>query len=205
VASSVATSIVIARHGETDWNREGRFQGHADPPLNALGRAQAEELARLLAAIEITALYTSDLRRAAETAGIVGEHLGLVASPDEGLREIDMGPWSGLTGDEIGERFPDAYARWRDGDSDAHGGETRAAFSTRVVRAVVRVARAHPGQRIAIVAHGGVIRTVQRHVAGAPEPVLRNGGVWELVCERSVLLPARPRAAAARAGGSALV
>jgi broad specificity phosphatase PhoE len=205
VASGAATSIVIARHGETDWNREGRFQGHADPPLNALGRLQAEELATLLARIEIAALYTSDLRRAAQTAEIVGARLGLVASPDRELREIDVGSWSGLTGDEIAARFPEAHARWLNGEPDAHGGETRAAFSTRVVGAIVRVAQAHPGQRIAVVAHGGVIRTVQRHVAGMPEPVLRNGGIWELVCEHGVLHPARPGVAAAGAGGSVLI
>ena len=192
MTSYAATSIVLARHGETDWNRDGRFQGHLDPPLNERGRTQARELAESLARFDIAALYSSDLRRAAETAEIVGARLGLVAAADAGLREIDVGAWSGLTVDEISARFPDAYARWRAGQLDAHGGETREAFSARVVGSVLRAARDHPGGRIAVVAHGGVIRTVQRYVLGGPEPVLRNCDTWELVCRGGVLHASSP-------------
>ena len=96
------TELIVVRHGETDWNRDGRYQGHADPPLNDAGREQARELARALADQPLDVAYTSDLRRAAETARIIvdGREVKLVEDP--GLREIDVGSWSGLTRAEIG-------------------------------------------------------------------------------------------------------
>jgi len=105
------TTLILARHGETDWNRENRFQGHADPPLNDLGREQSAALAASLAEERIARIYTSPLRRAAETAEIVAAALGLDVEHVEGLREIDVGAWSGLTRDEIAASFPDKYAR----------------------------------------------------------------------------------------------
>ena len=98
------TTILIARHGETDWNREGRYQGHADPPLNATGRAQAGQLAETLTGARLEAVYSSDLRRAAETGTIVGERLGLPVNKEPGLREIDVGTWQGLTQAQIDGR-----------------------------------------------------------------------------------------------------
>jgi broad specificity phosphatase PhoE len=100
------TRILLARHGETEWNRLGRWQGHADPPLNDLGRRQAEILAEQLAGDTVSAVYSSDLRRARETARIVAERIGLPVTEDSALREIDVGSWSGLTRDEVRERFP---------------------------------------------------------------------------------------------------
>ena len=108
------TTLILARHGETDWNRENRFQGHADPPLNDLGREQSAELAARLAGEGIARVYTSPLRRASETAEIVARELGLEVEHLEGLREIDVGAWSGLTRDEVAVRFPDEYALWLD-------------------------------------------------------------------------------------------
>ena len=91
------TTILLARHGETDWNRAGRWQGWADPPLNETGRVQARELAEQLRTIPFDAVYSSDLRRAHETALIVGEPHGVPVVTEPGLREIDVGSWSGLT------------------------------------------------------------------------------------------------------------
>src|SRR5881275_129291 len=101
------TTLLLARHGETDWNREGRWQGWADPPLNETGRDQARQLAELLRSTPFDAVYSSDLQRAHETALIVAEPHTVPVLVDRGLREIDIGSWSGLTRSQIDERFPD--------------------------------------------------------------------------------------------------
>src|SRR5688572_10410020 len=110
------TRILVARHGETDWNRLGSWQGQADPPLNDDGRRQAAALAEKLAGDRIAAVYSSDLRRASETAEALGTRLGVEVVLDRGLREIDVGSWSGLTRDEVETRFPEGFARWRGGE-----------------------------------------------------------------------------------------
>src|SRR3954452_24611267 len=94
------TTLLLVRHGETDWNAEGRLQGHTDRPLNEYGRRQAKELAARLAGGHVDAIYASDLSRARETAEIVGERLGLTVVIDPDLRETNWGTWEGLTGDE---------------------------------------------------------------------------------------------------------
>ena len=99
------TTLILARHGETDWNRNGIWQGHGDPPLNDLGREQAAALAERLRGSSLHALYSSDLKRADETAEFVARATGLAYAPS-GLREIDVGSWTGLTLAEIAERFP---------------------------------------------------------------------------------------------------
>ena len=102
------TTLLVARHGETDWNREGRWQGWADPPLNDTGRAQARRLAEELRETAFDAVYASDLRRAFETAEILAAPHAVPVVADAGLREIDIGSWSGLTRAEIDARFPEA-------------------------------------------------------------------------------------------------
>lgn len=176
------TRLLLARHGETDWNRVGRWQGHADPPLNEEGRRQAAVLAEQLAADGVEAVYSSDLRRAAETAAVVAQRLGLPVVEDPALREIDVGSWSGLTRAEVEERFPDGHARWLRGEI-GHDGETREQLAARVVPAIERIAAAHPGQTVLVVTHGGVIRALRRHAAGDPGDPVENGAtVWlELV------------------------
>lgn len=170
----MATTILLARHGETDWNRDGRFQGHADPPLNELGRSQALELAERLAATPFDAVYSSDLARAHETAEILAASHGVPVIADAGLREVDVGSWSGLTRAEIAERFPDA---------EHHDGETRGEHLARVLVAVERIARTHPGERILIVSHGGSLRALRRHCTGAPVHPIANCGIYELCFE----------------------
>lgn len=165
------TTILLARHGETDWNRDGRFQGWADPPLNATGRAQAEALAAQLADVPFDAVYASDLRRAHETAVIVATPHGVPVVADASLREIDVGSWSGLTRPEIEARFP---------AMDHHDGETREEHLARVLAAVMRIAHSHPGERVLIVSHGGSLRTLRRHAVGEPVHPIPNCGVYEL-------------------------
>ncbi|HVN62556.1 MAG TPA: histidine phosphatase family protein [Gaiellaceae bacterium] len=165
------TELLLVRHAETEWNREGRWQGHADPPLNEAGRAQAQALARSLVGERVDAIYSSDLRRAAETAEILAAALGLPVTTDPDLREIDVGSWSGLTREEVAVQFPD----W-----DTHDGETREALEVRVVAAVRLIAQRHPDGQVLVVTHGGSIRSLQRHLDGEPAPVLANCEVYRL-------------------------
>ena len=168
-----ATRILLARHGETDWNRIGRWQGQADPPLNDDGQAQAAELAEQLVGDGIAAIYSSDLRRASETADVIGARLGLEVVLDRGLREIDVGSWSGLTRAEVEERFPEGFARWQGGEI-GHDGETSEELTERVVATVERIAAAHEGETVLVVTHGGAIRALRRHAIGDPGEVLSN-------------------------------
>ncbi len=165
------TTILLARHGETEWNREGRWQGWADPPLNETGRVQARELATRLRATPFDAVYSSDLQRAHETAEIVAEPHGLPVVADPGLREIDVGSWSGFTRAELAARFP---------GGERPDGETREQHAGRVLAAVERIAREHPGARVLLVTHGGTMRAVRSHVSDEPFHPIENCGVLEL-------------------------
>ena len=156
----MTTTILLARHGDTDWNAERRFQGHADPPLNERGQRQARELADLIAGVPLAAVYSSDLRRAAETARIVGSTRGLEPEARAELREIDVGEWSGLTFAEIEERYPDGVRRHREGGDGWEQGETHAAMQERIVAAVRAIAAEHRGEHILLVIHGGTMRAL---------------------------------------------
>ena len=163
------TTILLARHGETDWNREGRYQGHADEPLNDTGRAQAAELAGSLQGQCLAAVYTSDLRRAAETAEIVAVALGIPLAADARLREIDVGSWQGRTHPEI--------------DGAPWDGETYDEHRARAVAAVLAVAAEYPTERVLVVTHGGTLRRIQEAVLGEPAPVVENCAVWRVAVE----------------------
>ena len=158
------TTLVLVRHGETDWNRERRFQGHADMPLNDTGRRQARELADALRYEGLTVVYTSPLRRASETAGIVAHRLGLEAEELEALREIDVGDWQGLTVDEVKARFPElADVAWRSGWPN---GETHEQLGARVLPALLDLPGRHPDARVLGVTHAGPIRVALAAAAG---------------------------------------
>lgn len=184
----MTTTLLLVRHGETDWNRDGRFQGHADPPLNATGRRQAAELAGVLAGDGIGAVYSSDLRRAVETAEIVARRLGLSVARDGRLREIDVGSWSGLTRAEVETRYPDGFARWLRGDI-GHDGETRAELMDRVHAAALEIAAAHEGTTVLVVTHGGAVRALQRAVLGEPLAPLANCGTAGFALVGGALAP----------------
>ena len=169
--------LILVRHGETDWNRDRRYQGHADPPLNDAGRVQAEQLAESLETLELDAIYTSDLRRAAETAEIIGAGRGIPIVHDPGLREIDVGSWSGLTREEIEERFPGAAE---------HDGESRDQHpSTACERQSSASPPQHAGERVLIVSHGGSIRPrLRRHALQIDSvPPVENCTVYRLAFE----------------------
>lgn len=160
------TTILFARHGESDWNRTKRWQGFADRPLTELGRQQAEALAERLEQIELDAIYASDLQRARETAEVVARTRGMTVQTTPDLREVDVGSWSGLTRADAEGRFPDGYARWLNGGEGWEDGETYHQMSERVIRAIHRIAEAHNGGRLLVIAHGGSIRAVHAAALG---------------------------------------
>jgi 2,3-bisphosphoglycerate-dependent phosphoglycerate mutase len=161
------TTVYLARHGESDWNAANRFQGHSDRPLTALGRRQADALADEVAGLAVlTAIYTSPLRRAVDTAAVVGARIGLDPVPLEDLREVDVGAWTGLSRDEVAARFPDALDRWLAGGEGWEDGESYDAMASRVLAALGRIADAHPGEAVLVVSHGGPIRAVHAAAAG---------------------------------------
>jgi broad specificity phosphatase PhoE len=168
--------ILLARHGETDWNRESRFQGHADPPLNKLGREQAAELAATLAGEELAAVYSSPLRRALETAQVVAQAHRLTAVPIEGLREVDVGSWQALTRDEVERRFPQQFRRWLDYGRGWDDGETYEQMGERVLAALEELAARHDGERIVAVTHGGPIRAALARAEGISHSEARRRG-----------------------------
>jgi 2,3-bisphosphoglycerate-dependent phosphoglycerate mutase len=164
----MATTIVLVRHGETDWNREHRFQGHADPPLNDTGRSQALALADELRGEHFAAAYTSPLRRAHETAAILAAELGLEAVASEPLKEVDVGSWSGLTRDEVESHFPEGYARWLEYGHGWDDGETYDELGERVVSGLLDIAARHPEEYVLAVTHGGPIRSALASADGVP-------------------------------------
>jgi broad specificity phosphatase PhoE len=155
-------SLLLIRHAESSWNAAGRWQGHGDPPLSDRGRAQANELARELARETIDVLVSSDLRRAAETAAILGQARGLQPELNPRLRELDLGDWEGLTSDQIERTAGDVLRRLNDGDLDVRpgGGENLRELEQRALLVVTELVDAHPGRRLAIVTHLGVIRAL---------------------------------------------
>jgi broad specificity phosphatase PhoE len=184
------TTILLARHGETDWNRDNRFQGHADPPLNDTGRVQAAELARALADESLDAVYSSPLHRAFETAEIAAAPHGLEPVPVDALREVDVGSWEGLTRAEIEQRFPEQFARWLDYGQGWADGETYEEMGLRVIAALFELAAAHEGERILAVSHGGPVRAayaladeITHAEARRRGPVVANAFVAEFAVE----------------------
>ena len=170
------TTILLARHGETDWNREGRFQGHADPPLNATGHAQAAELAAELKDVELAAVHSSPLRRALETAQRVAAEHGLEPVAVDALREVDVGSWQGLSRPVIETRYPEQFARWLDYDQGWEDGESYEEMGRRAVAALLELAAAHAGERVLAVTHGGPIRAAFAFADGTSHADARRLG-----------------------------
>lgn len=177
--------ILLARHGETDDNAERRVQGALDPGLNARGREQARELAHRVAGEGVAALVSSDLRRAAETAAIVGDELGLEPRLDARLRESDRGRWQGRRLDEIQAADAETWAAWMRGGAEFRfpGGESLAEHLERTAAALDEVA-AGPLPAL-VVCHGGTIRCalVRRHPRGLDafhETAVPNGAVFRI-------------------------
>jgi probable phosphoglycerate mutase len=172
--------LLLVRHGQSTWNADGRWQGQADPPLSALGEAQAREAAAHLAGAEMVGVVASDLQRARRTAEILAAALDLEVRLDPDLREIDVGDWTGLTRTEIEAGWPGELANWSEGRSEAPlGGETRAHLARRARAALARAAAAaSPGDRLLVVTHGALIRNLDRVLGMVPEGIGNLSGRW---------------------------
>jgi probable phosphoglycerate mutase len=175
-----ATRIIAVRHGETSWNVDARIQGQQDISLNDTGRWQARRVGEALATEEITAVYSSDLGRAHETAQAVAEVTGVPVVPEEGLRERSFGIFEGKTFNEIHETWPDHAHNWRKRIPEwepPEGGESLLQLRERVTRTMHALAARHPGELIVVVAHGGVLDTLYRVATGQE---VNSPRTWEL-------------------------
>ena len=168
------TELILIRHGETDWNRELRFQGHVDVPLNAAGHEQARRLAERLAAErpEVGHLACSDLIRTQQTAQpslqVLFPDARIDTLTDSSLREQSFGLVDGMRVDDIKVEHADAWAQWLrfEADYGMPGGETTRQFHTRVMDAMRRIAQQHAGKTVMVVTHGGVLDMVWRTAQG---------------------------------------
>jgi probable phosphoglycerate mutase len=154
-------TLVLVRHGETDWNAQGRAQGHADVPLNAVGRVQAETVAPVLAALDPARLWSSDLARALQTAQYVSAASGLPVEPDRRLREYDVGKRSGLTLEEFAVGYPEEYAAWiaHDPSRRVAGEESTEEVRDRILPALLEcLATLQPGETGIVVLHGACLK-----------------------------------------------
>lgn len=159
------TTLILVRHGETDWNAQHRWQGHSDTALNDAGREQARRLAAEFEPVDV--LYSSDLARARETAEIIAERLGLEIRLDPRLRERGFGSWEGLTTEDIEVTFPEEQQRWREGiGPGAHDAEQFETFAARVGSFVDEVVPRHVNEDVLVVTHGGTIRVVHALATG---------------------------------------
>lgn len=193
----MTTTVYLIRHGETDWNASGRWQGQADVPLNATGVQQAQLLAQRLQREGVTAnaIYSSDLERAYRTAWYIGDVLKVAVQLLPPLREMDVGEWSGKSEHEIRSQYPEAAAILdRHEDRPRGGGETWALFSHRVQATVRAMVAQHPSSTIIMVTHGGAIRVMleyMRETYGAAVPSrgegrIRNTSITVLRCHSYV-------------------
>lgn len=167
------TSLLLVRHGQSEWNAEGRWQGQADPPLSALGQKQAVAATDQLDGIDV--VWASDLIRASRTAELVASELGVDVVVDARLRERHAGEWQGRTRDEIEVQWPGYLAAGRRPPSWEPDDEVVA----RALEVCAAIADAHPGAAVLVVTHGGIVRTLERHLEDPDDELLPNlGGRW---------------------------
>jgi alpha-ribazole phosphatase len=158
------TKLYLIRHGETEQNKSGVLMGSTDTPLNDHGRLQAVNLRERINALEVDAIYTSPLQRAVETATLVfGDRQPIIA--DSSLQEFHFGEWEGMHFAEISRQYPEVWRLWLTDWEQTHipGGEAFAAFKQRVIGATEELVRLHQGRRVAVVSHGGCIRSLLAH------------------------------------------
>lgn len=171
------TELWLVRHGQTDWNVAGRFQGHIDIPLNPTGISQAQALAATLAAPSngherpsFSAIYSSDLSRAYQTAQLIAERLGLPVQKHLGLREVNLGEWEGKTREHVHARYPELVLARRVNvlDVPPPGGETNRQTARRAAAAANEIALAYPTGRVLVVSHGITVATLVCQARGFP-------------------------------------
>jgi len=183
--------LIVIRHGRSEWNERGRWQGHADPPLSAAGRLQAEELVERLAGTPIDRVEASDLLRARETAAPLARSRGLPVCTDPVYRELGLGEWSGLTREQIEARDEEVLRPFLAGHPDAvpPGGESRRQLWRRAHAAVASLCERYPGERVALVTHGGFVRAC--FPTAEVENVSVHRGFGDAVLARLARGPAR--------------
>lgn len=175
----VSTRLVLARHGETDWNQRGRWQGQRDIPLNGTGRNQALALSAALKKEQLAAVYSSTLQRAVETAQIIAKEHKLNVCRDERFKESGLGAWEGLTRKEIAAAYPQLLQAW---DADPRSvippnGESVAENEKRILAALQEIARAYPGETVCLIGHKFTNGIIRSHYLGLPL-VEALGGVF---------------------------
>jgi 2,3-bisphosphoglycerate-dependent phosphoglycerate mutase len=170
------TEIILVRHGETEWNRERRMQGHTNTPLSDIGRAQAAALGLRMKNARIDVLYSSDLSRAWDTAAAVSAHTGHDVRKEPLLRERTFGIFEGLTYDEMAMRYPEAHALFlsRDPEYAMPGGESAREFYDRSLGCLTEIACRHDGDTVMVVTHGLVLDTLYRAATGMPIQLRRE-------------------------------
>lgn len=168
--SSIDTHLIAIRHGETEWNSEGRFQGHLNSVLNEEGASQAQALAERMMTERFDLLLSSDLGRALQTASAVAMRTGHEILVEPRLRERRMGIFQGLTPDEVQARYPEEYARFKSHDPDyvIPGGESMSQLYQRSVACFTDLAERYAGLTVAAVSHGGVLAMLYRHAKALP-------------------------------------
>ena len=181
--------LLLARHGQTEWNADRRFQGHTDIALSERGRAQAHALGRALRGRRITAAYVSPMQRAVETAKIALADAGIPFTPIEALRELSLGAWEGCTVDEIRQQAGDPYAAWLRAPLDCPppGAEPLPDVCNRVRAAVEEIGAAHDEGDALVVAHGGIISVYACHLLGCS-----FNDIWKLRVDNCSLTVVKP-------------
>ncbi len=183
---SSETTVVLIRHGETEWNLNERYQGHADSPLTARGLAQARAVALALEGETFDAFYSSDLGRAKRTASIIADRLGRRYLLDPRLREQHYGLLQGYDRTRAREIDPGFFESLHKGDPDyaPAGGESRRQRHNRAVEALDDIARRHPGGRILVVSHGGIVDSLFRETLGIPHENPRQYSLYNAAINR---------------------
>jgi broad specificity phosphatase PhoE len=155
------TQLCLIRHGQTDWNLEGRYQGQSDVPLNQTGLAQAQSLAEQLKEQTFAAIYASDLMRARQTVEPVAKMFGITIQVEPRLREINQGEWEGVLVEDIKARYAELWSQRTVDPANIRppGGETVGEVATRVYAALDDIARLFPTERVLVVSHGLSIAT----------------------------------------------
>ena len=164
------TRLILLRHGETQWNVEGRYQGQFDSPLTDAGLGQARALAARFVGQTFAALYSSDSGRARQTAEIISSQTRHAVQLHVGLRERNLGEFQGHTRAEVKTRWPEEYCRFRSGEADyaPPGGESNRSLTARITAALAEIAASHSRETIVVVTHGGLLSAFFRHVLELP-------------------------------------
>ncbi len=162
------TEVYLIRHGQTEWNALGIMQGQKDVMLNDVGHRQAQILAKRLANTKFTAIYSSDLKRASDTAATVAALQNLSVKLDKRLRERCFGIFEGCTKVELIEKHPETYQLFLDGKDGAvvPGGEAEREIQNRTIECLTEIAQHHTGEKILVITHGGIIKRFTKYVLG---------------------------------------